>query len=142
MRCDYCLSHHHTTEGHYRLTETLMRWEPLVIGSPSTQIEIFDDGTPGGPSPSVRLSAPMDQVAIVRFTISAPGWTEGPEGTPATLRLWRRGALGEPTFMLSCQSLTEGELESLARLCGDRGSGVSVELKFGRTTLTEALVGT
>lgn len=142
--CADCGSRNHGTSAHARLETAFRRFEPWGIGLLETQEML--SGNPGEPSPfalpdetngagsSVPVGLPPDQLRIVRSIISHDGLRDFPVEAPAISRLWRRDPAGGFTFMLSSDGVNDGERESLERLFGDRGSPVTVELRFSRTT--------
>lgn len=139
MPCRVCGSGNHGTHSHTRLEETYERYEPWEIGSRLVQEELLLEGN-GGVGAPIRLersSGPPDQVRIVRSSISGAGFSDSPVVGAAVLRLWREDGAGGFTFMLSSDQMTAGECRSLERLCGDRGTGVSVAVAFSRTTQSE-----
>jgi len=130
VRCERCLGGHETA-SHDKMEETFMRYESWEIGL-VIQAELDLAGEPGAPSPSEKGSGPPDRLRIVRCTIGTDGWDAANLPGSAILRLWRKDPGGGCTFMLSCDRLLDGELDSLERLFGDRGSTVMVALNFSR----------
>lgn len=132
VRCDRCLGRH-DTNSHDLLERTYQRFERWGIG-----LEIPKDsaspGAPGAPSPSEISLVPPDLLRIVRCSIGGVGWEAENSPGPAILRLWKQDAAGGFTFMLSCDRLLDGEVESLVALCGDLGSTAMVDVRFSRTT--------
>jgi len=132
VRCDRCLGRH-DTNSHDLLERTFQRFEKWGIG-----LEIPNDsdslGEHGAPSPSEISSVQPDLLRIVRCSIGGVGWEAENSPGPAILRQWKQDAAGGFTFMLSFDRLMDGEVESLAALCGDLGSTVMVDVRFSRTT--------
>lgn len=137
--CRVCGSVNHRTHSHSKLEETYRRYEPWEIGSRMEQGELrpADGGGAGAPTHLAKSSGQPDQVRIVHSRISGAGFSDSPVKGSAVLRLWRKDGSGGFTFMLSSDQLTDGERDGLARLCGDHGTGVTVVVKFSRTTLQE-----
>lgn len=131
MICLHCGSTNHSTDSHERLEESFRRYERWVIGWRGS------NGPDGEPSPSITGSAKPDLLRIVPSTIGGSGWVDSPTVGPAILRLWNPDPAGGFTFTLSSDRLTEGERDSLVRLCGDHGSIVMAAVRFFRTTQTE-----
>lgn len=152
--CKMCLSRGHSTETHSVLERAVARYEPWAIGSLG---QICFGGMNGAPSPSEKIPAAQgtpilrnvqeaasalgvdlalpDRVRIVRCIIGTDGWDAESLPGAAILRQWSEDASGGCTFMLSCNRLMKGEVESLAKLCGDLGSALTVELRLKRSTL-------
>lgn len=132
--CGRCHGRHETA-SHERLEKAFRDYECWEIGSEIPRYSA-SDGPPGEPSPLERSSGQPDLLRIVRCTIGTPGWETGSSGVSGILRLWKKDGAGGFTFMLSSDALTDGERESLERLCGDLGSDVTVDVRFCRTTPT------
>lgn len=139
--CSVCGSENHGTGAHGRLERAYAKWG-LGLTSSADQPEIDLAGAPGAPSPSTNDSVRPDRLRIVPFTISGPGTTR-PYKAAAILRQWSRDPEGGCTFTLSWAQFDHPSLErSLARLFGDRGITVSVELDSNHSRLTVGPLGT
>ena len=135
-RCEWCSSPNHSTENHAVLERIYQRERQWLNGFR----EMTSHGPDGGPSPSILTDlVTPDRLRLVPFTIGTDGWEADSSRGAATLRLWKPGPSAELTCMLSFGCLTEGEVESLARLCGDHGSVPSVAMRFGRSNRGAAL---
>lgn len=132
MRCGRCLGGHDTA-SHEKMEQTFERYENWGIGS-AILPDLGLDGERGALSRSVTNLAPPDRLRIVRCTIGTDGWDAANLPGSGILRLWRKDPAGGCTFMLSCDRLMDGEIDSLVRLFGDRGSTVMVALNFSRST--------
>ena len=129
--CARCGSDQHGSQGCQKLERAFRDFERWVIGSKMLPEE--SPGTRGAPSRSEKGSGLPDRLRIVRSIITGAGFTDSPVEAPAILRLWKQDPAGGCTFMLSTDRLTDGERESLANLCGDLGTGVTVELRLNRS---------
>lgn len=140
--CDECGSPNHSTQGHPKLESAYKRWGiGLKASGPQGELEVDDrGGITGAPSPLTNALVMPDHLRIVPCTISATGMQS--ITVAAVLRLWRKDPEGAHTFTLSWAPDAGQVIDRLARICGEPGSRVSVEIGSRLTILKGEPAGT
>jgi len=138
--CLQCGSTRHGTPAHGKLESAyrqwgfgLIGWEPPVAWTP--------DGAPGPLSHSTNDLDPPDHLRIVPFTISGPGMDK-PFRSAGILRLWKEDPEEGFTFTLSWETTPDAPVDFLARLFGEVGSAVTVEIGSKPSIPAAVLPGT